>query len=120
MMFEQWQGFKTGKWQDEIDLRDFIHLNYTPYDGDGSFLSGPTERTNKCMEKVNALLKEESEKGGGRKTIKTAVGLNTAAVLYLSGKARTLKDGYNMAIEAIDSGKALKKLEEIQKVSGEL
>ena len=64
MMFEQWQGFKTGKWQDEIDLRDFIHLNYTPYDGDGSFLSGPTERTNKCMEKVNALLKEESEKGG--------------------------------------------------------
>lgn len=70
--------------------------------------------------KENADLALEVLKGGGRKTIKTAVGLNTAAVLYLSGKARTLKDGYNMAIEAIDSGKALKKLEEIQKVSGEL
>jgi formate C-acetyltransferase len=64
MMFEQWKGFKTGKWQDEIDLRDFIHMNYTPYDGDDSFLSGPTERTNKCMEKVNQLLQEESDKGG--------------------------------------------------------
>lgn len=70
--------------------------------------------------KENADLALEVLKGGGRKTIKAAVGLNTAAVLYLSGKARTLKDGYNMAIEAIDSGKALKKLEEIQKVSGEL
>ncbi|MDY4209841.1 MAG: bifunctional anthranilate synthase component II/anthranilate phosphoribosyltransferase [Treponema sp.] len=70
--------------------------------------------------KENADLALEVLKGGGRKTIKTAVGLNTAAVLYLSGKARTLKDGYNMAIEAIDSGKALKKLEEIQKVSSEL
>lgn len=64
MIFEQWKGFKTGKWQDEIDLRDFIHMNYTPYDGDDSFLSGPTERTNKCMEKVNQLLQEESDKGG--------------------------------------------------------
>ena len=70
--------------------------------------------------KENARLALEVLKGGGKKTIKAAVGLNTAAVLYLSGKVRTLKDGYKMAIEAIDSGKALKKLEEIQKVSGEL
>ena len=70
--------------------------------------------------KENARLALEVLNGGGKKTIKGAVGLNTAAVLYLSGKVRTLKDGYNMAIEAIDSGKALKKLEEIQKVSGEL
>ena len=70
--------------------------------------------------KENADLALEGLKGGGKKTIKAAVGLNTAAVLYLSGKVRTLKDGYKMAIEAIDSGKALKKLEEIQKVSGEL
>ena len=70
--------------------------------------------------KENARLALEVLNGGGKKTIKAAVGLNTAAVLYLSGKVRTLKDGYNMAIEAIDSGKALKKLEEIQKVSGEL
>ena len=70
--------------------------------------------------KENADLALEVLKGCGKKTIKAAVGLNTAAVLYLSGKVRTLKDGYKMAIEAIDSGKALKKLEEIQKVSGEL
>ena len=70
--------------------------------------------------KENARLALEVLNGGGKKTIKAAVGLNTAAVLYLSGKVRTLKDGYKMAIEAIDSGKALKKLEEIQKVSGEL
>ena len=70
--------------------------------------------------KENADLALEVLNGGGKKTIKAAVGLNTAAVLYLSGKVRTLKDGYKMAIEAIDSGKALKKLEEIQKVSGEL
>jgi len=68
----------------------------------------------------NAALAMEVLNGGGRKTIKAAVGLNTAAVLYLGGKARTLKDGYDMAIEAIDSGKALKKLNQIQKVSNEL
>ena len=73
-----------------------------------------------CDGKENARLALEVLNGGGKKTIKAAVGLNTAAVLYLSGKVRTLKDGYKMAIEAIDSGKALKKLEEIQKVSGEL
>lgn len=64
MMFEQWQGFKAGNWQNTIDLRDFIHHNYKPYDGDQTFLAGPTERTKKCMEKVEALLQEELDKGG--------------------------------------------------------
>ena len=68
----------------------------------------------------NAALAIEVMNGGGRKTIRYAVGLNTAAVLYLCGKARTLKDAYAMALDAIDSGKALAKLKEIQKVSGEL
>jgi anthranilate synthase/phosphoribosyltransferase len=68
----------------------------------------------------NAKLAIEILKGKGRQTIKTAVGLNTAAVLYISGKADTLKAGYEIAIDAIDSGKALSKLEEIIKVSGEL
>ena len=58
--------------------------------------------------------------GGGRATIKAAVGLNAGAVLYLSGKAKTLKDGYDMAVSAIANGTALRKLQEIQKVSGEL
>ncbi|MCQ2612446.1 MAG: bifunctional anthranilate synthase component II/anthranilate phosphoribosyltransferase [Treponemataceae bacterium] len=61
----------------------------------------------------NAALALEVLNGGGRKTIKAAVGLNAGAVLYLSGKAKTIKDGYDMAIASIDSGKALAKLNEI-------
>ena len=68
----------------------------------------------------NAALALEVLNGAGRKTIRYAVGLNTAAVLYLSGKVRTLKDGYALALDAIDSGKAKAKLEEIVKVSKEL
>ena len=55
--------------------------------------------------------------GKGRKTIKAAVCLNAGAVLYLTGKARTLKDAYNLALDAIDSGKAKAKLEEIVNLS---
>ncbi len=65
----------------------------------------------------NAALAMEVLKGGGRRTIRYAVGLNAAAVLYLCGKVKTLKEGYDMALEAISSGKTLKKLEEIQNVS---
>ncbi len=68
----------------------------------------------------NAALAMEVLNGGGRKTIKAAVGLNSAAILYLSGKVHTLKEGYDMAVEAIDSGKALKKLQQIQEVSKNL
>ena len=68
----------------------------------------------------NAKLAMEVLNGGGRNTIRAAVGLNAGAVLYLSGKAKTLKDGYDMALSAISSGSALAKLHEIQRVSGEL
>ncbi len=68
----------------------------------------------------NAKLAMEVLNGGGRKTIRAAVGLNAGAVLYLSGKAKTLKDGYDMALAAIASGSSLAKLQEIQRVSGEL
>lgn len=68
----------------------------------------------------NAKLAMEVLNGGGRKTIRAAVGLNAGAVLYLSGKAKTLKDGYDMAVSAISNGTALRKLQEIQKVSEEL
>lgn len=56
--------FKKGAYESRIDVRDFIQTNYTPYEGDDGFLCGPTKRTKKLMEKVNALLKEESDKGG--------------------------------------------------------
>ena len=68
----------------------------------------------------NAKLAMEVLQGGGRKSIRAAVGLNAGAVLYLSGKAKTLKDGYDMALAALSSGMTLKKLQEIQKVSEEL
>ena len=68
----------------------------------------------------NAKLAMDVLNGGGRKTIRAAVGLNAGAVLYLSGKAKTLKDGYDMALAAIASGSSLAKLQEIQRVSGEL
>lgn len=64
MEFSQWNGFEGGQWQEEINVRDFIQANYKAYEGDAEFLSGPTERTNKLMDKLNALLKEEMEHDG--------------------------------------------------------
>lgn len=63
-MKEQWQGFKGGKWQDEVDVRGFIQNNYKPYDGDESFLEGPTESTNTLWAELQKLQKEERAKGG--------------------------------------------------------
>ena len=62
--FEQWKGFEQGKWCDDIDTRDFIQKNYTPYDGDESFLAGPTDATNKLWGKLQELQKQERAKGG--------------------------------------------------------
>ena len=63
-MKEQWQGFKGTKWQDEIDVRDFIQNNYTPYDGDESFLVGPSKATEKLWDELQKLQKEERSKNG--------------------------------------------------------
>lgn len=59
-----WQGFKKGKWQDEIDVRDFIQANYIPYEGDASFLSGPTMKTAAVWDTCRQLLAAENKKGG--------------------------------------------------------
>ncbi len=58
-----WQGFTGGLWQKEINVRDFIQQNYTPYEGDESFLAGPTDRTLKIWEHLNKLFVEERKKG---------------------------------------------------------
>lgn len=58
-----WRGFEPGPWQSRINLRDFIQRNYTPYEGDRSFLAGPTERTRKVWEKLLPLIAEETKKG---------------------------------------------------------
>ena len=62
--FKQWEGFEGRLWKEGIDVRDFIQNNYTPYEGDESFLAGPTEATNKLWGKVQELQKEERAKGG--------------------------------------------------------
>jgi len=64
MKFEQWNGFVGNEWRDDINVRQFIRDNYTPYTGDHSFLVGPTERTEKLMDKFRELLKLEAERGG--------------------------------------------------------
>lgn len=61
---EEWNGFNCGGWCEKIDVQDFIEHNYTYYDGDESFLSTPTERTNKLMNQVRELLKAEQERNG--------------------------------------------------------
>ena len=65
MKFEEWKGFKKGEWQSEINVRDFIQKNYTPYEGDSSFLVGPTKKTNKLWNEVLELYKKEQSSQGG-------------------------------------------------------
>ena len=65
MKFEQWKGFEQGDWQSEINVRDFIQHNYTPYEGDSSFLAGPTEKTKKLWDEVLDLYKKEHDSKGG-------------------------------------------------------
>ena len=62
--FKQWNGFEGRIWKEEVNVRDFIQKNYTPYDGDSSFLVGPTEATDKLWGALQVLQKEERAKGG--------------------------------------------------------
>ncbi|SCY27124.1 formate C-acetyltransferase [Butyrivibrio sp. INlla14] len=63
-MNEAWRGFKGTHWLDDVNVRDFIQNNYTPYDGDESFLADATDATNKLWGKLQELQKQEREKGG--------------------------------------------------------
>ena len=62
--FEQWEGFEGRIWKEEVNVRDFIQKNYTPYTGDESFLQPPTARTEKMLEKYEALCRAEQQNGG--------------------------------------------------------
>lgn len=91
MQAEQWNGFVGGKWEDEINTADFIQKNYTPYTGNQSFLAGPTKRTERLMEDVNAMLKLEQDYGG-------VMDIDTYTVSTLTG----YKPGYiNKNLELI-------------------
>ena len=63
-MRSEWTGFVGGKWEEQVDVRDFIQKNYTPYEGDDAFLCGPTEATKTLWAQVMELSKQEREKGG--------------------------------------------------------
>lgn len=63
-MKQEWINFKEGQWTKSVDVRNFIQLNYTPYNGDDSFLSGATEATKKLWDEVSELFKKERENGG--------------------------------------------------------
>ena len=65
MKFNQWDNFQKGDWQNEINVRDFIQKNYTPYEGDSSFLVGTTEKTKKLWDEVLELYKKEHDAEGG-------------------------------------------------------
>ena len=62
--FAQWEGFEGSRWKEQINVRDFIRHNYTPYDGDDSFLEGPTEATDKLWGKLQELQKAERANNG--------------------------------------------------------
>lgn len=79
MKFEQWDKFQPGDWQKEINVRDFIQRNYTPYEGDSSFLKGTTEKTQKLWDEVLELYKKEKESKGGVLDIDTKTVSTVAA-----------------------------------------
>ena len=63
LIIDAWNGFTAGDWQQQVDVRDFIQQNFTPYAGDDSFLAGPTPRTEQLWQTLSVLLKQEREKG---------------------------------------------------------
>ena len=101
-MKEYYYGFNSGKWQTEIDVRNFIQTNYTPYLGDKSFLASATERTNSIMAKVNALFKLEREKGG-------VLDVDTTTVSSLKNYAPGYIDKENELIFGMQTDSPLKR-----------
>ena len=102
MMHENWNGFKNGVWQDEINVRDFIQSNYTEYCGDDSFLSGSTERTDSIMAKVQELFRQERAKGG-------VLDIDTETVSSLTSYAPGYIDKENEIIVGMQTDSPLKR-----------
>ena len=73
MKFDQWKNFNSGEWQSEINVRDFIQKNYTPYEGNEDFLTDPTEKTKKLWNEVLDLYKKEKSAPGGVLDIETNI-----------------------------------------------
>ena len=102
MKHTNWQGFKEGVWQEEIDVRDFIQTNYHPYEGDDGFLAGPTERTSELMKKVQALFALERQQGG-------VLDIDTATVSSLTSYSPGYIDKKNELIVGLQTNRPLKR-----------
>ncbi|MFI1679136.1 formate C-acetyltransferase [Streptomyces sp. NPDC020607] len=87
-----WDGFKGGLWRDAIDVRDFVQQNYTPYEGDGSFLAGPTERTTEVWQKLLSMFPTEIERGIYDVDVKTPSRIDAFGPGYIDGTAADHKD----------------------------
>ena len=97
-----WRDFKGGKWQDRIDVRDFIQKNYTPYTGDESFLQPPTARTEKMLEKYEALCRAEQQNGG-------VLNIDTETVITATSFGPGYLDKENEIIVGLQTDEPLKR-----------
>ncbi|MBQ7046874.1 MAG: formate C-acetyltransferase [Oscillospiraceae bacterium] len=102
MEHKNWNGFKRGLWQDEINVRDFIQNNYKEYTGDDSFLAGPTERTSELMKKIEALFALERQFGG-------VLDIDTATVSSLTSYSPGYIDKDNELIVGMQTNRPLKR-----------
>ena len=100
--FKQWEDFKGTSWKTAIDVRDFIHDNYTPYEGDSSFLCGPTARTKALMDKLNTLLAKERANNG-------LLDIDTKTVSSLTGYAPGYLDKDKELIVGLQTDAPLKR-----------
>jgi formate C-acetyltransferase len=97
-----WNGFKAGVWQDEINVRDFIQQNYQPYTGDASFLAGATVRTSELMAKLNELFAQERRQGG-------VLDIDANTVSSLTAYAPGYVDKENELIVGLQTNRPLKR-----------
>lgn len=97
-----WNNFNGGNWENEINVRDFIQKNYTPYDGDGAFLAPATARTAALREKFDKLLAEEREKGGVRN-------IDTETVITITAFGPGYLDKDNEVIVGLQTDEPLKR-----------
>lgn len=102
MTHENWNGFKGGAWQEEINVRDFIQKNYTEYKGDDGFLSGATKRTKELMARVNSLFELERQYGG-------VLDIDTETVSSLTSYAPGYIDKDRELIVGIQTNRPLKR-----------
>lgn len=101
-MENQWRDFVKGNWNREIDVRDFIQRNYTPYEGDETFLEGPTERTDKLWNEVLDLMAKEREAGG-------VLDMDTKIVSTITSHPAGYIDKENETIVGLQTDKPLKR-----------